>query len=287
MILVTGASGALGGLIVRRLTATAQVVAGTRSPSHLDTDVPVRAVDFDRPGTLTEAFAGIDVLVLISAGYAEDDVVIARHDAAVETAERAGVRHVVYTSLAGSGDHLSFAVPHRWTERRLAASTVPSTILRNGLYAELIGAIAVQTTVSDVLTAPWGDGRITAVAREDLADVAALVAAEAQAAVAEDRSSRHAGRTYELDGVVAIGGADIAEALTRTLGREVRYEPASLGDTRAALTEAGLPPYQVAHSVSTFANLTAGFLAGTRTDLPALLDADPRLPLDVIVAGNA
>ncbi|ABW12293.1 hypothetical protein Franean1_2870 [Parafrankia sp. EAN1pec] len=102
MILVTGTSGVLGGLVLERLRADsgsedekakAGVVAGTRTPGDDD-----RHIDFDNPDTLADGFAGVDVLVFVSAGSAEDDVVLARHGAVVAAASEARVRHVIYTS---------------------------------------------------------------------------------------------------------------------------------------------------------------------------------------------
>ena len=283
MILVTGTSGALGGLILHRLAAAgAAVVAGTRAPD----DRAARQVDFDRPETLRAAFAGVDVLVLVSAGFAEDDVVLARHGAAIDAAASAGVRHVVYTSVAGSGERLSIALAHRWTEARLGEAPFHRTVLRNGLYAELLAGIvlaaAEQAAATGVFAAPWGAGRLAVVAREDLADVAARVAAESQADVAAGARSRHGGRTYELEGVTALSGADVAAILTAATGRPVRYEPVTLSDVRAALSAGGAEPYQVAHTISMFANLGAGLLDPRDSDLAALLDAEPRRVRDLL-----
>jgi uncharacterized protein YbjT (DUF2867 family) len=155
MILVTGTSGALGGLIVDRLTAVAdlEVVAGTRAATGT-----ARRIDFDDPTTLTDGFAGVEVLVFISAGAAEEDVVLARHGTVVDAAATAGVQHVIYTSLAGSGDHMTIALPHRWTEARLAQAPFDVTVLRNGLYAEILADLALSAAesaaVSGVFAAP-------------------------------------------------------------------------------------------------------------------------------------
>ncbi|MFD0381505.1 NAD(P)H-binding protein [Streptomyces stramineus] len=147
---------ALGSLIAERLAGRDDTVLGTRDAQQLQTPLPVRHIDFDDPGTLVTGFEGVDVLLLISAGYGEDDTVITRHGAAVDAAEKAGVGHVVYTSLTADGDHLSYALPHRWTEHRLQKSSLGWTILRNGLYAELLAGLA----------APSADGRITALLGE-------------------------------------------------------------------------------------------------------------------------
>jgi len=87
MILVTGASGALGGSIFDRLTTVpgVDVVAGSSGA-----DGGTRRIDFDEPSTLVDGFGGVDLLVFVSAGFAEDDVVLDRHGAAIQAAAAAG-----------------------------------------------------------------------------------------------------------------------------------------------------------------------------------------------------
>ncbi|MBT2491502.1 NAD(P)H-binding protein [Streptomyces sp. ISL-96] len=266
-ILVTGASGGLGQLVSQRLAGREDVVLGTRNPAPGG-----RRIDFDDPASLVEGFAGIGTLLLISAGEGEDDVVIARHEAAISAAEDAGVRHIVYTSLSSDGDHLPYALAHRWTERRLRGSSrLDWTVLRNGLYAEFLAFIAAPGPDGRI-TAPMGTGRLAAVAREDLAEVAARVAVSA---------ASHAGRTYELTGERALGGADLAAALS------VPYEPGSLAGARAAIAGAGnAAAFQVPMLVGTYSAIAGGFMDGSEaeaSELARLLGRAPRSALDVYV----
>ncbi|MFI6601699.1 NmrA family NAD(P)-binding protein [Nonomuraea sp. NPDC050536] len=282
MILVTGISGALGGLVFQGLTAIdgLDAVGGTRAGGT------ARRIDFDDPASLAEGFAGVDVLVFVSAGYAEDDVVLARHGAVVDAAARAGIRHVIYTSLAGSGELMTIALPHRWTESRLAEAPFDVTILRNGLYAEVPAGLAAAGAGSAVETgvfaAALGEGRVSVVAKQDLADVAVRVAAEVERDLAAHGSSRHAGQVYELEGVTAIGGREIAEVLAEALGRQVAYQDIPLSGMRAALAGSGLEPYQVTHTISLFSNAKAGLLEARSSDLPALLAAEPRPVMEAV-----
>ncbi len=265
MILVTGAAGALGTLIAERLVGRDDTVLGTRTPQRVRVGLPVRHVDFDVPATLVPAFEGVDVLLLISAGYGEDDVVTARHGAALDAAAEAGVGHVVYTSLTADGDHLSYALPHRWTERRLREGRPNWTILRNGLYAELLAGLTVPPTDGRI-TAPLGEGRLAAVARADLAEAAARVVLDAPA---------HARRIYELVGEEAVGGAELA----RAHGPDVTYEPVTLARARAHLAASGAEPFQVPMLVSTCSAVAAGFMSRTGGDLRHLLGRAPLPPL--------
>ncbi|MDT9680956.1 NAD(P)H-binding protein [Streptomyces sp. TRM76323] len=266
MLLITGVSGGLGGLVAGHAAGRDDVLLGTRSP---DGRPGARRVDFDDPGSLPGAFAGVDTLLLVSAGYGEDDVVTARHGAAIDAAEEAGVRHVVYTSLSGDGDHLPYALPHRWTERRLRASPTAWTVLRNGLYAELLAALA-GPDADGRITAPLGGGALAAVARADLAEAAFRVAVD---------PAPHTGRVYELVGEVPLGGADLAAAVSGT------YEPGDgLAAARAAIAASGAAPFQVPMLLGTYSAIAHGFLDGTgvpRGHLRGLLGREPRPAVDV------
>jgi NAD(P)H dehydrogenase (quinone) len=250
LILVTGASGQLGSAIVESLeAANVPVIRGTRSPAAGSND---RSVDFDDPDTLD--FTGIDTLVMVSAGYAEDDVVIARHERVLAAAERDGVQHLIYTSLAGDGDHLGFALAHRWTERRIQNSGMRWTILRNGIYAELLGALMAPN--DGVITAPLGTGGVAVVTRADLADAASVVASNPEA---------HAGQIYDLVGSRAVTAAEVA----RHAG--LAYLPESLERRRETLNASGLLPFQPSMLLSLYSSTANGFLERTSTDLEVLL----------------
>ncbi|GAA2953523.1 MULTISPECIES: NAD(P)H-binding protein [Streptomycetaceae] len=270
MILVTGAAGALGTLVAEHLAGRDDVVLGTRDPGRLTASLPVRRIDFDDPGSLTEGFADVDVLLMISAGYGEDDAVTARHGAAIDAARAAGVRHLVYTSLTADGDHLPYALPHRWTERRLRGSGLSWTVLRNGLYAELLAVLAAPSADGRI-AAPLGEGRLAAVARADLAEAAVRVVLEAPA---------HRGRVHELVGEETVGGADLA----RAYGPHVTYEPGTLAQARAHLAASGAEAFQVPMLTGTYSAIAAGFMARTGGDLRALLGRAPRSPLAAAVA---
>ena len=263
MMLVTGASGALGRLVMDRLGAEAW--PASRTPAE-----DGRYVDFTNVTTLTGAFAGVDTLLLISAGAAERDEVITRHDAAIGAAEAAGVRHIVYTSICAGGEHTGMALPHRRTEARLARGTAAWTVLRNGLYAELLAGYTMLRDPDGALALPFGPGGVAAVAREDLADVAATVLRDPRP---------HAGRTYELVGEVAVNGDDLA-SVSGTV-----YRPTTLATARTRLEASGMPAWQVEYAVSTFAAVSAGQFE--RTDdgtLGELLGAKPRSALPVIAS---
>jgi NAD(P)H dehydrogenase (quinone) len=258
MIMVTGANGQLASLTLQELAdRKVPALGGSRTPAEGQ-----RHLDFDDPAGLD--LTDVSTLVLVSAGTAEDDQVIARHRALLDAAVRDGVTHVLYTSLTGAGDHLAFALAHRATEKLLKASGLGWTILRNGLYAELFGALLTWTP--DGLESAFGDGALSAVARADLAAAAAIVAGHPTA---------HADKVYDLVGDPITAG-DVAERLG------VAHRTISLGEYRARLLgHDALLPFQPPMSASIATSVRHGFLGNSSPDLAGLLDRPPTSPLAV------
>ena len=262
MIMVTGASGRFSSAVLAELRARGiPAVGGSRTPS-----AGQRHVDFSAPDSLD--FNGVDTLLLVSAGAQEDDRQIAFNRAAVEVAARDGVSHLVYTSLTGAGDHLSMALPHRVTEGIIMASGMTWTILRNGVYAEILAAPLSWEKQGEALriVSPLGDGAIAAVARRDLARAAASVLRD---------PGGHKERVYELVGSRAVSAADVAGRL----GCEARN--IGLGEYRQLLAGGGMPVFRQSLMLSIASVIRHGFLARTGDDLPSLLGGAPTDPLAV------
>ncbi|MBX9387332.1 NAD(P)H-binding protein [Streptomonospora nanhaiensis] len=131
MIVVTGASGRLGRLVVehllRRGVPAAEVVAAVRAPERAADlaarGVVVREADYDRPETLAPAFDGADRLLFVSSS-GPDDLRLVQHRAVVDAARAARVGLVAYTSIVRADTNpLRLARVHRATEEALAASS--------------------------------------------------------------------------------------------------------------------------------------------------------------------
>src|SRR4051812_25915717 len=130
-LLVTGAGGHLGRHVVKQLlTANAgNIIAGSRAPEKLGELVAkgadVRTVDFDDPRSLSVAFKGVDRLLIISTdALAKPGLRQYQHMTAIDAAVKAGIRHVIYTSMLNPepGSPIPFAPDHFKTEQALIAS---------------------------------------------------------------------------------------------------------------------------------------------------------------------
>ena len=242
-LLVTGASGHLGRLVLHHLLETLEVpasriAAASRDPSKLaafaERGVETRRADFDDAASLDQAFAGVERLLLISTDALDGaGTRLRQHVAAVRAAEAAGVSHIVYTSLpAAERSVVTFAPDHAGTERAIAESSIPGwTILRNNWYFENLFLSMPTALASGSWYSAAGDGGIPYVARDDLALAAA-------AALAGDFGGK---RTLTLGGERAFTAAEVATLVSQATGKPLRVVDVSSDGLLQGLTGAGLP----------------------------------------------
>ena len=168
LILVTGASGHLGALIVDALlerVPAGRIVATARETASLsafaERDISVRRADYADPASLDAAFAGVGTVLLVSSNAVGARV--EQHRNVIEAAKRAGVGLLAYTSvLRADTSTLSLAGEHVTTEALLRDSGVPHVLLRNGWYTEnYTGSIGPELAHGAVIGSS-GDGRLAA-----------------------------------------------------------------------------------------------------------------------------
>jgi len=237
MIVITGASGQLGRLVIQSLLAkvpASQIVAAVRNPAKA-TDlaalgVQVRQADYSQPATLDAAFAGADKLLLISSSEVGQRT--AQHRNAIDAAKRAGVQLIAYTSLLhATRSPLALAEEHLATEAYLKETGVPHALLRNGWYTENYLASIAPALQHGAYIGSAGEGRIASAARADYAAAAAAVLT----------LSDQAGKVYELAGDSSYTLAEFAAELSRQSGKTVPYVNLPQAEFKAALVGAGLP----------------------------------------------
>ena len=279
MIVVTGATGQLGRLVIKALLKTqsaSEIVAAVRSPEKAADlaalGVQVRRADYNEPATLETAFKGADKLLLISSSEMGRRGV--QHRAAIDAANRNGVQLIGYTSvLRADTSPLGLADEHRETEEALRVSGVPFVLLRNGWYTENYLRSLAPALEHGVIRGSAGDGRISSAARVDYAEAAARVMT----------GSTQAGRIYELAGDTAYTLADLAAEVTRQSGRKVEYQNLSEADYKAALISVGLPEVMAALISDSDTATSKGALFDDGHQLSQLL-ARPTTPLATVVA---
>lgn len=277
IIAVTGATGQLGRLVIEKLKARASdgqpVVALVRDPAKAaDLGVEARMADYDKPETLAAALAGVDVLLLISSDAIGQR--IAQHRNVIEAAKAAGVKRIAYTSILRADDTpIGLGVEHRATEALIRESGLDYTLLRNGWYLENYAGAIAGALGAGAFIGSAGEGRISAAARADYAEAAAVVLT----------TEGHAGKTYELAGDDAFTMAGLAAEASRQTGRALPYNDLPEAEYAKVLEGLGLPTPFAAMLAQSDVGVSKGGLLDDGRQLSALI-GHPTTPLSAFVA---
>lgn len=279
MIVVTGASGQLGRLVVKALlrsTSASQVIAMVRNRDKAGelaaAGVEVRQADYDHPETLDAALKGAQKVLLISGTAVGRRV--PQHRAVIEAARKAKVQLFAYTSvLRAPTTPLAVGPEHRETEAILTSSGLPWVLLRNGWYCENYLHRAMGAAASGTLVGCAGDGRISAASRADYAEAAAAVLTH----------TNQAGRTYELAGDESFTLTELASELSRQLSRAISYRNVPEAEFRASLEAAGIPSIYATMMGKSDAATVGGALLETGRQLSSLI-ARATTPIHTVIA---
>jgi NAD(P)H dehydrogenase (quinone) len=220
-VAVTAASGGLGKAILKYLTedlGIGDVVAVARSPERVAApEIEKRRGDYHSVAELTEAFAGIDTVIMISAPVGDWDRVV-MHRNVIDTAKQAGVRKLLYCSVIGNGkeEQTWFRATqqvNRQAEIDLAGSGLEWIVARNGLYLEKDLAHIVHAKAAGVYRNIVGNGRCGYITVDELAYATAKLALDEQAN----------GQVFNLAGDT-LTQARLVELANEVFDMDVRYE---------------------------------------------------------------
>jgi uncharacterized protein YbjT (DUF2867 family) len=270
LVLVVGATGDLGSAVARALVGRgADVRAMTRSANPDVDGVSVVRADLGDPESLGAAVEGVQRVFLVSSPTKDQ---VALETNAIVAAELAGVEHIVKISnlpIAGldSGLHGN----HRAIERRLAESSVGSTVLQPSFFASVLRR-QLALLQRGRLVFPTGAGRIAWIDPRDVAEVAA--------AVLEDPAPP-AG-ALRLTGPEALTAAELATRIAAVVGREIELVQPDLTTWRKSLRDSGMDPWLVDSTVHLYEAVAAGALAELSDAVGRVLRRAPQ-PVEVWV----
>lgn len=259
-VLVTGATGTVGGAVLRALGADMaegrlEVLAAARNEARADSlraagARPVR-FDYDAVETLRPALEGVYAVFLLT-GYSVDMLVQSKR--LLDAARAAGVRHVVHLgALAADDTPFAHFAWHQMIERTTEAMGFGWTHLRPNFFMDTVWA--GFRARPGRLVHFVGDRRVSFVCADDMAAVAAAALRDPAA---------HAGRTYPL-AVDSMTFAELAALLSDVTGRAVEYRPRPAADLLPIMLKQGAEPVYAA-------SLATGVAATERGEMP-LADA--------------
>lgn len=276
-VLVIGATGNIGREIVAELSrgGEARIIAGSRDVERArgqfqdNPKVQVAALDVDQPDSLPPALQGVDTVIQVNT---MSPAMVAQSRSLAEAARKAGVKHLVRSSLLGAGEPepISEAVWHGEADEAFAQSGIPFTLLRpNQYFQNFINPRNAGTVRGQGFIAlPLEASRVSNIDTRDIAEIAARVALAP--------GTEHHGRAYVLTGAEASTMDEVAQAIGDAIGKSVRYVPVEPEKFKAGLLGAGLPP-PIAEAIhGWFVYCRAGRAERVVADAGKLLGRKPR-----------
>ena len=248
---ITGASGHIGGMVPRHLSARGlPLILPLRTPAKAP-DLPAceaRLFAYGDFELARQALSDVDVLFMVSAAE----------------------------SPTREQEHLTLARTHAATEAAIQQTAMRYTFLRDNFYSEMMATIA---NADGIIACPAGDGRVACVSQQDVAQAAANILA----AIASG-DDRHHNRSYTLTGSEALTFTDVAVILSDVTGKPHRYHNQTLREAYASGERdyPDTPAWQIEAWVSTYTAIAGGELATVSDDLPQLLGRAPRRFAEVV-----
>jgi uncharacterized protein YbjT (DUF2867 family) len=234
MICVTGAGGTLSSEVIRQLEHKvpfrAAYFSDRAAAAARARGIQAVVIDYNQPGTLRAAFQGCDTLFLLGPNALNQTELELN---AVDAAVAVGVRHIVKQSVMGAAEEAySLANIHRPVEKAIEESGLAWTFLRPNSFMQNTVTFMAQTIRTEgAFYSASGQARITHV---DVRDIAAV-------AVTALREPGHERRIYTLSGPEALTYDDMAEELSKGLGRDIRHISLPPADLKAGMLAEGLP----------------------------------------------
>ena len=243
MLLITGATGNLGASVVKQLLkqikADQFIVTSSNEKGVKklqDQGLQARLANFNDTASMVAAFQGVSKLLLISTmemnRYEQQSKVI-------DAAKEAGVKHVLYTSLAikdiQSSAIKDLMISHFQTEDHLINSGLTYTILRNTMYAEALTEIVGPGLAADRINLPGGDGKVPYVLRAEMGE------ATANLLLQENQDNL----IYNITGTNAYSYADLAKELSSLTGKEITYTNIDENEYKENLKAIGFPDFPI------------------------------------------
>ena len=276
-ILITGATGLLGGLVIDFLLQKGieanEISALARSEEKAKTlknvNINIKVGDYNDYDSLVAAFKGTEKLLFISG---EDLTArLSQHENVVKASKESGVKHVVYTSFQRRNETetspLGFlAQSHLLTEKWLKESGLNHTILKNNLYMDYIPSfIGDRVLETGTIYLPAGKRKISAGLRTEYAEATANILI----------SEGHENKVYDFTNIEAYSYGDMAKSISEITGKTIQYISPSINEFTQALTHAGVPTESIGVLSGFSVAQEQGDLDVTSTDLKNLLGRNP------------
>jgi len=241
-IAVLGSTGKYGGDAINHLidlgVSPSDIIAIYRNEEKAqplkDRGLEIRFGDYSKDSFSPAVFEGAEKLLFVSSSTWTEFERIQEHMVVLDNARKAGIKHVVYTSMANpEKSTFTHEQTHLATEWAIKASKIPYTILRNTFYLEffVVQKDLKRSVDSGIFYNLSKGSKINLVSRKDMARAAAVVLT----------SEGHLNKTYEITAPQTYTYKDICNALAEVTGKKIEFVDTTEKDYVNYLNSIGVP----------------------------------------------
>jgi uncharacterized protein YbjT (DUF2867 family) len=255
MILLTGVTGRIGGAAAKFLSKHDTAFRClAREPAKLQqlssSSVELMQADLLQPDTLTTALNGVSAVLLVTPN-GQSQLEMEKNLAAAAAA--AGVKHIVKISSAEAlpGVTAPFPQIHLKSEDYIRSLDIRSTMLRPNFFTQNLLMYSQAIANADSFTLPLGDARTAMIDARDVGVIAARCLM--------DLNGKESA-SYELSGPELLDFDQVADRMSKVLGRQISYVRQSHADYRAFLGKVIPNPWHVNAVCELFENIADGSL---------------------------
>ncbi|WP_093959131.1 SDR family oxidoreductase [Streptococcus porcinus] len=261
-IAITGVTGKLGGYLATRLAhigIESRHLARRPQNAKVYDNAEIFQSFYDDSQITIQSLTGIEVLFMVSAREGRSR--LDEHKAFLRAAQKAGVKHVIYTSFidARSDSTFTLARDHASTEAYIKELGFSYTFLRDNFYQDIFLEMAEQ---SSLLRGPAGIGKVSAVLRSDVAAVALKIL---------QNPENWVNQSLNLTGPQALTLEAMARLLSHYLGKEVTYYDETVEEAYEWCKQWPVEDWQYDAWVSTYIAIAKDELSQISNDIERVL----------------
>lgn len=263
MIGITGVTGGKLGSKVAQLISEQGISARhlARNPQRaaLYDNAELVQAAFENSLETVEALKGIDVLLMVSASESPNR--LQQHFAFLDAAHEAGVKHIVYTSFYNAATEATFTLArdHAKTEKYIKERGFTYTFLRDNFYLDFFLDLCLN---NGEIRGPAGNGKVSAVARQDVSEVATTILA---------KPDKWKNQLLNMTGPADLSMADIVHFVSEQKGEIIPYIDESIEEAYASRKAWPAQDWEYDAWVSTYTAIKEGKQAGASSDIERVL----------------
>ncbi|QQL48038.1 SDR family oxidoreductase [Streptococcus mutans] len=262
MIGITGVTGKLGSKVAQLISEqgiSARHLARNPQRAALYDNAELVQAAFENSLEAVEALKGIDVLLMVSASESPNR--LQQHFAFLDAAHEAGVKHIVYTSFYNAATEATFTLArdHAKTEKYIKERGFTYTFLRDNFYLDFFLDLCLN---NGEIRGPAGNGKVSAVARQDVFEVATTILA---------KPDKWKNQLLNMTGPADLSMADIVHFVSEQKGEIIPYIDESIEEAYASRKAWPAQDWEYDAWVSTYTAIKEGKQAGVSSDIERVL----------------